>query len=252
MVVCYNACYKGCSATTSGLASLQYQEAEDKMVQEKKGVAFTSGITKDGWQISVTERADSSVDAYANLEKTIATMVGDGVQPFVSYYNKAEPAQPESKYPPNPQEPVSVLAQAEQLGGVVVDQYPITPDESASIASGLEVPVREIAIPEGHVYLGVKSSKLEEIRENDSYQVLAETYSYDGTWVNFFNGAGNMSVAGSYYANPTGQKIFQEMFHWSPALAEKAPLPSGNVLLYILGVNSKGTVYQNIKAVEPA
>ena len=215
--------------------------------QEYEGVAWTPMVHKPtGCVINVTERAGSSLDAYKNLTGTIAVMVEEGCIPFVSYYNKAEPAQPESKYPPNPQEPASVLAQAEQLGGVVVDQYPITPEESASIASGL------LEIPEGHVYLGVKSSKLEEIRENDSYQVLAETYSYDGTWVNFFNGAGNMSVAGSYYANPTGQKIFQEMFHWSPALAEKAPLPSGNVLLYILGVNSKGTVYQNIKSVEPA
>ena len=61
-----------------------------------------------------------------------------------------------------------------------------------------------------------------------------------------------MSLPGFYYGNKTGQKIFQELFHWAPAVVEKAPIPGGNVLLYILGVNSKGTVYQNIKAVEPA
>ena len=213
---------------------------------EYEGVAFTSGMNKDGWQVSVTERAGSSAEAYVNLQATIAVMIADGVIPFVTQYNKAvsvvEKA-PESRYPVDPQAPTSVVAQAQHLGGEVT--Y-VTPEESASIASGL------LEIPEGHVYLGVKSSKLEEIRENDSYQVLAESYSYDGTWVNFYNGAGNMSVAGSYYANPTGMKIFDGMFHWQPQLVEKAQLPSGNVLLYILGVNNKGTIYQNIKMVEPA
>ena len=117
------------------------------------------------------------------------------------------------------------------------------------------MPIREVAIPDGHTYLGVKSGQLEEIRENDSYQVLAETYSYSGgDWVNFHNGASEMSVAGHYYANTTGQKIFQEMFHWAPAQVEKAPIPGGNVLLYILGVKGKKSsdIYQNIKQVEPA
>ncbi len=211
------------------------------------GIDFTSFIDKDGFQHSLTDRKETSAEAYAGLQATIALAIAEGAVPFVRDYNKAEidkpgtPEQPEPRYPADPQAAASVLAQAQQLGGQLV-----TPEESASIASGL------LEIPEGHLYLGVKSAKLEEIGENESYQVLAETYGYDGTWVNFYNGAGNMSVAGSYYANPTGMKIFDGMFHWQPQLVEKAQLPGGNVLLYILGVNNKGTIYQNIKMVDLA
>ena len=214
------------------------------------GIDFTSFIDKDGFQHSLTARGETSAQAYADLQASIALAIKEGGVPFVRDYNKAEldkpspPEQPESRYPVDPQAPTSVVAQAQQLGGQVVTY--VTPEESASIASGL------LEIPEGHLYLGMKPSKLDEIGENESYQVLAESYSYDGTWVNFYNGAGNMSVAGSYYANPTGMKIFDGMFHWQPQLVEKAQLPGGNVLLYILGVNNKGTIYQNIKMVDLA
>ena len=206
---------------------------------EYEGVCFTSMIDTDGVQYSVTERAESSLDAYVNLKGTVAVMLEEGCLPFISQYNKAgEYTHTEENAPKE----MSVLDTAKELGGVPK----VTKEESASIASGLK------EVPEGHNYLGMKNNKLEEIRENDSYDILAESYSYDGTWVNFYNGSSELSVAGTYYANKVGAKIFQEMFHWQPAQVKKAPIPGGSVLLYIVGVNSKGTVYQNIKGVELA
>ena len=198
--------------------------------QEFECLAYTAGLTPDGWEISVTERAESSVTAYANLVATIAVMKEDGLLPFVTNYNKAQenitPAPTrDDPFPVTPVDEVpSVVAQAEELGG------------------------REI--PAGHRYLGVKPGKVDDILENDSYDVVASTYTYDGTWVNFYNG--NRQSAGYYYSNKTSQKIFAELFHWQPAVVEKAPIPGGNAMLYVLGVNSNGTIYQNIKQVLPA
>lgn len=205
--------------------------------QEYEGIAFTSGIRLDGWQVSVTSRADSPSKAVDALEVEIINMIGRGFVPFVSYYNRAE---------------VDTVPQQVELGPE--STAPVTEEDFAEAMTSVAEELGGVQVPEGHVYLGVKSGKLDEIRENDSYQALAETYSYDGTWVNFYNGSSEMSVAGSYYANQTGAKIFNEMFHWEPALVEKAPIPGGDVMLYILGVKGKKgpDIYQNIKGVEPA
>jgi len=198
--------------------------------QEYEGIAFTSALSKDGWQVSVTERASSSAEAVANLEATISLMIEDGYVPFVTYYNKAvsDTKLPDMENVKELPYDEGVVATAQELGGVVV--------------------------PEGHRYLGVKPGKLEEILENDSYQVMADSYSYDGTWVNFYYSDNEMSVAGHYYATKVGAKIFNEMFHWQPVLVDKAPLPGGDVMLYILGVKGKKStdIYQNIKDVTPA
>jgi len=210
------------------------------------GIDFTSFIDKDGFQHSLTSRKETSLESYVDLQATIALAIQEGAIPFVRDYNKAELDKPASKYPTDPQEPVSVLAQAKQLGGEVT--Y-VTPEEVASIASGL------LEIPEGHNYLGMKPGKLEEIRENDSYQVRAETYSWDGKqFINFFSGSSDKAVAGYYYGQDWAKDEFNKMFHWSPAQVDKAPIPGGNVLLYILGVKGKNSdvIYQNIKQVEPA
>lgn len=186
--------------------------------QEYEGVAFSSGI-KDGWQVSVTERAESSAEAVANLEGTIEVMKAEGYTPFVSYTNKAELVDVIT--------PRTVVEEAVALGGKVI---------ADAFESG-----------DGTRYLGIKPGKLESILENDSYDVPAQFYSYDGTWVNFFNG--QQDAASYYYAHKKSAEIFRGMFGWSPEFEDKALLPNGDVTLYIVGVNNKGTVYQNIKKV---
>ena len=203
--------------------------------QEYEGVAFTSAM-KDGWQVSVTERAGGSAEAVANLEATIELMKEDGYVPFVTAYNKAPSTtdQPEE----------SLVETAKELGGVEIE--PLTEQEKQSLAADF--------VPDGHNYLGIKPGKIEDINENDSYQVRADTYSYDGTWVNFFYDD-NMSVAGHYYNSKVGQKVFAQMFKWEPVMnADKKPIPGGDVLLYVLGVKGKKSddIYQNSKQVDPA
>ena len=185
-------------------------------ITEYAGVAFSSGI-KDGWQVSVTERAESSAEAVANLEATIAVMKDDGYTPFISYTNKAELR--DVLPPPAPQASVPT-PQMEK------DAFP------------KDAPVG---------YLGLKPAKLDDINAGENYDVPAQTYSFDGTWVNFYNG--EQDAASYYYANKTSAKIFGEMFGWTPDFEDKAPIPGGNVTLYIVGVDSKGTVYQNVKKV---
>ena len=104
---------------------------------------------------------------------------------------------------------------------------------------------------DGTRYLGIKPGKIEDILENDSYHVVVDSYSYDGTWVNFYSGNDSMSAAGHYYATKVGASIFDEMFGWSPQVVEKALL-GRQLKLYIVGVKGKNTdkVYQNIKGVE--
>lgn len=110
--------------------------------------------------------------------------------------------------------------------------------------------VKDDAFPKDGYY-GMQPQKVENINEGDSYDVVASTYSYDGTWVNFYNGGD--SLAGHYYATKVGKEIFNKMFGWEPVEgADKAVLPGGTKVLSILGVKGKKTedIYQNIKAVE--
>jgi hypothetical protein len=106
-------------------------------------------------------------------------------------------------------------------------------------------------ISDGTRHLGIRPCKLDGILENDSYDVRADTYSFDGTWVNFF-GDDVLSLAGHYYASDVGKGIFTKMFGWSPvAGADKAAIPGGSVMLHIVGAKGKKSndIYQNIKAV---
>ena len=217
------------------------------MVAEKKGVAYTSGISKDGWQISVTERADSSVEAYANLEKTIATMVGDGVQTFVSYYNKAElEDKRESRYPQDEQEPVSVLAQAKQLGGVIVESFSITPEEEASIASGVD------GFNHNHGLLERKPAA-PDLAVGDSFQIIVDAYKYPTRdKVEFYNSHSQYAAA-SQNLKGKGREIFLDLFPgWTPEVGSEGKIEP--LKLYIVGggQTSQGNAYQNIKSVEQA
>ena len=195
------------------------------MTEEKSWVSTYIDIK--GYKITATEMGDTVALALAKLLPTLVEIEKDGARAWVDRNNL--------NVPKLDMDDVSEVEFGESLMDV------------AKELGGRE-------IPEGHIYLGIKPSRVEDIRENDSYDVLAQTYSYDGTWVNFYNGSGDLSVAGHYYATQTGAKIFDGMFHWQPAQVDKAPIPGGDVLLYILGTKGKKTedIYQNIKTVQPA
>jgi len=229
----------------------------NKNVHEYSGVAFTSAISKNGWQVSVTARKDTALDALSDLEAVIAYMQDEGYKPFISTYNKAEhPEQGQVAPAPLPVTPVdevpkliqvvSTVETAKELGGVVIDAPAVPFDDGT--------PVVATPIGDGTQYLGLKGSKMDDILEGQSYEVLANCYSYDGTWVNFFNGT--KPAAGHYYATEVGEKIFRSMFPlFVPVVgADHTPIPTGAVKLYMVGVKDKKSakVYQNIKAVEDA
>jgi len=217
------------------------------MADEKRGIAFTSGINKDGWQISVTERADGSAEAYANLEATIALMADDGVIPFVSYYNRAL----DNTIPPTaPAEvqPTSVLDLAKDLGGVptpVLNEYVLTDEGVEDILAGIS--------EDGTNYLGVKAQKpkVAECKQGDSYEIYVDAYKRpEKEKIEFYN-EHSQYPACSHSLKGAGGKLFQELFPgWEPAVGSGGKLKP--MLLYIVGENEtrEGNAYQNLKGVK--
>lgn len=217
--------------------------------QEYEGVAFSS-VTKDGVVINVTERAGSSLEAFENLEATLVNKAEEGWSSFVSYYNKANDQPTVAPLPVTPVDEVpqaSVVATAVEMGGEIIqpatiENFPVDAADSTSIGDGT-------------LYMGLKASKLDAIGENQSYEVMANCYSYDTTknnFVNFFNGT--KPAAGHGYGSEYGQKLFKDMFPLFVPVdgADHSPIPTGPVKLYVVGVKGKDNkIYQNIKSVEP-
>ncbi len=168
-------------------------------------------VDYNNFKITVTEVADTAEDALSNLVEMLSAV---DATPFIDRNNVLSLPDVITKEP-SPQ--------------VVADAFP--------------------SDTEG--YYGMQPQKIENINEGDSYDVVASTYSFDGTWVNFYNGGD--SLAGHYYATKIGAEIFNKMFGWQPVEgADKAVLPGGTKVLNILGVKGKKTddIYQNIKGVE--
>ena len=224
------------------------------MADEKRGIAFTSGINKDGWQISVTERADGSAEAYANLEATIALMAEDGVIPFVSYYNKAfENTAPDAKLQDvagYAVPPLGVLDTAKELGGVetpVLDEYVLTDEGVADILAGIS--------EDGTNYLGVKAQKpkVADCKQGDSYEIYVDAYKRpEKDKIEFYNEHSKFPAC-SHSLKGAGGKLFQELFPgWEPAVGSGGKLKP--LLLYIVGENEtrEGNAYQNLKGAKQA
>ena len=216
------------------------------MADEKRGIAYTSGINKDGWQISVTERADGSAEAYANLEATIALMAAEGVIPFVSYYNKAF----ETTQPAETVQPLSVLDTSKELGGVetpVLDEYVLTDEGVADILAGIS--------EDGTNYLGVKAQKpkVADCKQGDSYEIYVDAYKRpEKDKIEFYNEHSKFPAC-THSLKGAGGKLFQELFPgWEPAAGSGGKLKP--LLLYIVGENttSEGNVYQNLKGAKQA
>ena len=224
------------------------------MADEKRGIAFTSGINKDGWQISVTERADGSAEAYANLEATIALMAEDGVIPFVSYYNKAfENTAPDAKLQDvagYAVPPLSVLDTAKELGGVetpVLDEYVLTDEGVADILASIS--------EDGTNYLGVKAQKpkVADCKQGDSYEIYVDAYKRpEKDKIEFYNEHSKYPAC-THSLKGAGGKLFQELFPgWEPAVGSGGKLKP--LLLYIVGENEtrEGNAYQNLKGAKQA
>jgi hypothetical protein len=194
-------------------------------MNEAKGIAWTY-IDYKGYKISITVRGDGQKEAEAALYG-LQNIINEIIEPDGSAWADRN----------------NIYTKEDLFEGVDEVEFGET-DE-------LHTPVM---MDDGSRYLGMKGAKLEDINENDSYDVPAQTYSYDGTWVNFYNGGDSMAVAGHYYATKVGAGIFDKMFGWSPAQVDHALIPGGEVLLTILGVKGKKTddIYQNIKKVELA
>jgi len=202
--------------------------------QEYEGIAFTSAVNKNGWQVSVTERAESSAEAVANLEGTIALMIDEGYTPFVSYINKYEPVHElgETVTPPyamdDPFPDVSMVDTAESLGGVVADPFSDAPE------------------------LVDYLKKAGEWKTGDVQEVMVDQYTLAEGKIAFYR-EGNEYPIHTHYLNDIGVKVMAQVFGdtWDRTFgvaAEKAPFPGGEYIIAIKGgkVRSSGQAAGNV------
>jgi len=195
--------------------------------QEYEGVAWSPMVDQNGCVINVTERAESSLDAYKNLTGTLAVMTDEGCTPFWSYTNKYALK--------------SVLDVGKELGGIEA----AVPTEKMIEGA---FPKESTTLEDGTNYLGMKKfMKAGDVVAGDSFEVVVSTYSFDGKTIEFFND-GEYSVA-SHKMTGTWLETFNKIFNdWQPKQGEKISL-GGDLILYIVcsGAKSTGNPYQNIK-----
>jgi len=212
---------------------------------EYEGIAFTSAI-KDGWQVSVTERAGSSAEAVANLEGTIEVMKSEGYLPFVRDYNKAELDKPEP----------SLASEPEVIGvPLPTDPFPTTVvQEAVQELGAVEVPqLSGTLLEDGTHYLGIKTTKLKvaECLQGNSYEIVVDKYKKEADKIEFFN-EHSQYPACTHSLKGKGEEMFQEMFPtWNPLVGEGKIAP---IKLYIVGEGktNQGNAWQNLKGVKPA
>ena len=213
---------------------------------EYEGIAFTSAI-REGWQVSVTDRAESSAEAVANLEATIALMVKEGYEPFVSQYNKAEEHRvslaSESAFPEE-----GVVGLAKEMGGV----------DSALPENEQDNPFAPEAakLDDESMYLGIKMKKpkVADCPQGYSYEIVANEYSADEKEIRFYNEHSDYPACTHNWKSDFGKERFAEIFpNWTPQRGSKIKL-TNPVKLYVKGegTTSEGNAYQNLKSAEQA
>ena len=185
------------------------------MAKERNSWVSTYAQSEDGFKLTITEYGETAEEA---LNVLLELIDGIGAVPFIDRNN-------------------------------VYTKEPVLGEPSEQVVAHAFLS-EAVVLEDGTNYLGIKPGKVEDINENDSYHVIVDSYSYDGTWVNFY--CGQQDGAGYYYAHKKSADIFNGMFGWTPIVADKAPLDS--LKLYIVGVKGKKTedIYQNIKKVEIA
>ena len=214
--------------------------------QEYEGVAFSAGLTPDGWQVSVTERAESSVTAYANLIATMTVMKEDGLMPFVSSYNKAQENIVSAPVPVTADELVppafeidsdgieSVVAQAQDLGGVE-DPFANAP-QAAELVDYLK--------------------KAGEWKTGDVQECAVDQYTlFDGA-ITFYQSNNQYPEVHKHYLSEVGVKVMQSFGdNWDKAFATtEVPtvIPGGDFIIGVKGGKmrtegmGKGNVWRNL------
>ena len=224
--------------------------------QEYEGVAFTAGLDKDGWLISVTERAESSAAAYANLEATKQLMIADGLVPFVSYYNKSEAVAgpPQDVITPSVDiaSPVSLVDTAKELGGIVIQRPPLQPTEPSPevLAAAFDDTIRGVSpYNDGTNFLGVLSKKplVADCLRGDSFEIEVNKFEVGEDKVEFFNDSSDYSVV-TQSLKGKGGKTFSDIFPgWDPQVGDLGPI--NPIVLYVVGEGetNQGNAWQNLK-----
>ena len=197
---------------------------------EYEGVCFTAGLDKDGWLISVTERAGSSAEAYANLEATKQLMIGDGVKPFISYYNKAEAVVGAPKdviAPENFPVPAPDFTKTEEIDFTPTTVVQEAVQELGAVLAGA-------VIEDGTHYLGIKTTKpkVAECLQGNSYEIVVDSYERKEDKIEFYN-EHSQYPACTHSLKGKGGTTFQEIFpNWNPAIGAGKISP---LKLYIVG-----------------
>ena len=208
------------------------------LAEEKEGIAFTSGITKDGWQVNVTARADSPLDAYYQLMGVIANMEDEGVIPFVSYSNRYEPPASEQ----------TVLEAAQELGGVITDegiQRVVDSIADDPFADPPEVELVPYLKPAG------------EWKTGDVQEVEVDQYTLGNGVITFYKSDNKYPEVHKHYLNEIGVKVMADAFHpdWGkffPATDTPKDIPGGSFIIAIKGGKMRdsgagaGNVWRNL------
>jgi len=223
------------------------------MSDEKRGIAFTSGIRQDGWQVSVTARADSPVEAVAELEEAILDMIEKEYVPFVSYINKHEPYK------------VQAITAEELVPPAFIDDDTVAPSvvdptsvvQAAVGLGGVESPVINGSAPivDGFEYLGIKTQKLKasELKQGQSYEIYVDKFKRpEESKVEFYN-EHSQYPAHTTSLKGAGGKTFGELFPgWEPEVGSEGALKPMFLMIVGEGATPKGNPWQNLKGVRSA
>jgi len=214
---------------------------------EYEGVAFASLLSPDGLVVNVTNRAENSVTAYANLMEAVVVMKGDGFMPFERSYNKAQDnivsapsiipddADPFAGEDPFPA-PESVVDAAKNLGGVesdpFADQYPPT------------------------LELVDFFKKAGEWKTGDVQECMVDQYRLGGGKIEFYR-TDNEYPIHTHYLNDIGVKVMAQCFgdSWDKAFAPvtvPTAIPGGAFIIAVKGGavrttgQGAGNVFRNL------
>ncbi len=209
--------------------------------QEYEAVAYTSMVSPTGLVVNVTNRAESTVVAYANLMEAVVVMQGDGFVPFERSYNKAQdnivsaPSITDDPFPITPVDevPQTAVELAQELGGVEVDPF-----------------------NESHVELVDRLKKAGEWKTGDVQEVLVDQYKMGEGKIAFYK-EGNEYPIHTHYLNEIGVKVMSQVFKnsWDKTFKNDNvlhPFPGGPMIIAVKGGKVRtqgqgaGNVFRNL------
>ena len=208
--------------------------------QEYEAVAYTSMLSPTGLVVNVTNRAESTVVAYANLMEAVVVMQGDGFVPFERNYNKAQEnivsAPSIDPFPVTPVDevPQTAVGLAQELGGVEVDPFSVVPT----------------------VELVDRLKKAGEWKTGDVQEVLVDQYKMGEGKIAFYK-EGNEYPIHTHYLNEVGVKVMAQVFTnaWDKTFKNDNalhPFPGGPMIIAVKGGKVRtqgqgaGNVFRNL------